>query len=316
MRVVTTTNIGPHHVEHFKKRFPKVEFNVYNNIEEAMKSLPEAEILITFGEDLTADIINQATNLRWIQVISAGVELLPFAALQEKNIVVTNARGIHAIPMAEYTIGAILQHVRRFLPIRDNQRAKVWDRMIRTEEAFEKALGVVGTGAIGSEIARRAKAFGMKTLGLNRDGHPVEGFDQVYPRDELHALLAASDFIVVIVPLTEKTRHMIGAAEFAVMKPTALFINVARGPVVDEQALIDALRAEKIAGAVLDVFEQEPLPPESPLWTLPNVFITPHQSAKSPRYMERALRIFERNLQRYIQGDTEWENRVCLNRGY
>lgn len=317
MKIISSASISNKHIAKIKDKLGPLDISVFSSIEEAEAVLPEAEILVTYGEDLTGEILQKSCKkLRWIMVVSAGLERLPWDELKELGILVTNARGIHKGPMSEYTLGVILQAARRSQELLVKQQQKNWDRSIRVDEIQGKTLGIIGTGSIGQEIARKAKAFGMVTLGVNRSGKPVEHFDRIFSRKDLSQVLGDSDYVVVIVPLTGETYYMVGTAEFETMKPSAYLINISRGDVVDEQAMIAALRTKKIAGAVLDVFSKEPLPVESPLWDLEGVIITPHLSGRSPLYMERAMEIFACNLEVYFQGRGKMQNIIDLERGY
>ncbi|TCS92848.1 D-2-hydroxyacid dehydrogenase [Hazenella coriacea] len=316
VHVVSTAKMSEKHQLLCKETFPGIRFSFFNEISEARGALPEAEVLITYGEDLTDEVIDKCTKLRWIQVISAGLECMPFQALQKKNIHVTNARGIHAIPMAEYVMAVLLQITRCTIPLMDRQRARHWDRSIRTGELAGKQIGIIGAGAIGQAIAERAKAFQMKTIGCNTDGHVRPNFDQMVQTQQVDELLTYSDFVVVTVPLTPETHHWIDEQKLNMMKPSAYLIHIARGAVVQESALLHLLQQEKIAGAVIDVFEQEPLPPEHPFWDLPNVILTPHLSGRSPLYMTRAMEIFIHNMKVYQNQIGNWINPIDLSKGY
>lgn len=316
VHVVSTAKMSEKHQRLCKETFPEVRFSFFNEISEALHTLPDADVLITYGEDLTTEVIDKCIKLRWIQVISAGLELMPFQALQNKNIHVTNARGIHAVPMSEYVMAVLLQITRCTIPLMAQQRAKQWDRSIRTSELAGKSIGIIGAGAIGQAIAGRAKAFQMKTIGCNTDGQLRPHFDQMLQTKQVGELLAHSDFVVVTVPLTSETYHWIDEQKLRMMKSSAYLINIARGAVVQESALLKLLQQEKIAGAVIDVFEQEPLPSEHPFWDLPNVILTPHLSGRSPLYMTRAMEIFIHNMKVYQNQMTDWINPIDLSKGY
>jgi len=316
MRIVATCPVSERHVARLLETVPTAEIQVCRDIAQAQPFLAAVEVLLTYGEDLTAEILDACPRLRWIQVISAGLELLPWQALQERQILVTNARGIHRVPMAEHTLGMILAFARRFWETFRNQGTATWDRSIRVEEITGKVLGVIGAGAIGGEIAQRAQAFGMRTIGLATVVRPLAGFDEVVDRTGLDRLLTESDYVVVAVPLTRETQGMIGARELSLMQTTAVLINIARGKVIDEEALLEALQSGKIRGAALDVFATEPLPADHPFWSLTNCVLTPHISGRSPKYMERAQEIFRHNLKVYMTGTGVMVNVVDLNRGY
>lgn len=314
--LVTTCPVSDKHLAKIREIAPDLDIHVFPSIGDAQDMLPSAEILITYGEDLTPAHIGVCTQLKWIHVISAGLELMPFPEIAARDILVTNARGIHIIPMAEYTLGMILMFSRRFAELYRNQLDRNWDRTIRIDELHGQTLGVIGAGAIGTEIAKRAQAFGMKTLGVATTAREQEGFDEMFGRDGMDEVLQRSDFAVVIVPLTPDTDRLIGEREIGLMKPTAVLINISRGRVVEEAALLDALQTGKIRGAGLDVFEQEPLPKDHPFWGMDNVVLTPHLSSRSPHYMERALAIFRHNLRVTRAGEGDLQNKIDPVKGY
>lgn len=303
--------------EELKARFPDEEFRFHNKMKEAAVDLDQAEVLISYGEDLTDELVEKAASLKWIMVISAGLDKMPFKALQEKDILLTNARGIHKTPMAEYTISMMLQVSRKAKELMENQRHHNWDRKVPMTEISGQTIGILGTGAIGSEVARLAKAFHMKTIGYNRSGGSVQNFDTIVDQEGINKLYEESDFIVNVLPSTPLTEGFIGAKAFAVMKTSAVFINIGRGTTVAESDLIEALREKKIHHAVLDVFEKEPLPEENPLWDMDNVTVTPHLSGISPQYQERAIEIFSDNLKLFRNNKlSEMINIIPYDRGY
>ncbi|MBF7083662.1 D-2-hydroxyacid dehydrogenase [Desulfallas sp. Bu1-1] len=297
--------------------FPNSIFHIHpNNNLEDLVILEECEVIATFGHDLNVEIIKRMPKLKLVQVFKAGVDTLPLKELHEKKVLVSNVRGIHRISVSELVFGCILALSQNLFTYRQNQQAHKWNRIIFKEEIFQKTIGIIGAGSIGQDIAKKAKAFGMYTLGLNTSGKPLAWFDQVYPPDGLGELLSASDYVLVSLPLTSKTYHFINEKHFTLMKPTSCFINIARGQVVNEQALVDALKNKLIKNAILDVFDQEPLPPDSPLWEMENVIITPHIGGVSPRYMERALEIFKHNLSVYLNQGNNFINLIDPARGY
>ncbi len=297
--------------------FPNVTFHLQpSSNSKDPQLLSECEVLATFGEDFDAAIIESMPRLNFLQVFKAGVDNLPLKELQKKGVLVSNVRGIHRNSVSEYVFGCILSLSLNLFAFRENQKDKVWFRNINREELFQKTIGVIGAGSIGREVARKAKAFGMYTLGINFTGRPVPHFDRVYPPGGISELLASSDFVLMALPLTEATRHFMDDRKFAMMKPDSCFINIARGRVVDEQALIRALERKKIRAAVLDVFEREPLPADSPLWAMQNVILTPHIAGVSPVYMERAMEIFRHNLSVYLGTGRNFINLIDLERGY
>ncbi len=265
------------------------------------------------------DLEERAPNLKWVQLLSAGADHA-MGSLQTSRITMTTASGIHATPIAEYTIASMLAFAHRFhLMIRSQQKHE-WLRAGfpgTVEELNGKTLGVIGYGSIGRETARLAQALGMRVLALKRDpgnrrdegwcpaglGDP-EGLipEKFFGPGQRQEILRESDYITVTLPGTKHTRQFIGATEIAAMRPGAYIVNIGRGEVIDERALIDALKAGKIGGAGLDVFEKEPLPKESPIWDLENVILTPHMSGANRGYMDKACALFADNLRRFSAG--------------
>lgn len=218
--------------------------------------------------------------------------------------------------MGEYTVAVMLDWVRKLSVFRDRQRERRWDPSIRVGELAGKTAAILGAGAIGQGIAKRLQAFDMKVWGVNTTGKPLPQFDQVGTLADLKPILEEADFVVVTLPHTPQTEGLLGEEAFGWMKPTSFLINIARGPVVVERALLRALNQRQIGGAVLDVFDQEPLQEDHPFWEMDNLLITPHISGRSPLYMTRALEIFERNLPVYLSGNGAYINRLDLSRGY
>ncbi|WP_025028886.1 D-2-hydroxyacid dehydrogenase [Caldalkalibacillus mannanilyticus] len=317
MNITSTAKMSEKHQHRIKELYPDHEYFFYDKLSTVEREvLAKTEILLTYGEDLTGAIIDQMPRLKWIQVLSAGLELMPFESLLKRDILVTNARGIHRIPMAEYTMGMILQMTRKSIELFQFQKQGVWDRSLRVDEVYGKTLGIVGAGAIGSEIAKRAKVFGMKVIGLRREKKQESSdFDEMVTFEERETLFRQSDFVVVLFPATPETIYCIGEKELSQMKPSAYLMNIARGKIVQEGALLKALQEKRIAGAILDVFEQEPLPADHPFWQLDNVILTPHLSGRSPYYMQRALDIFIENLAHYPNA-SNMMNPIDLRKGY
>ena len=274
--------------------------------------LGDAEALIAWKFPVEA--LDGARQLRWIQLTSAGAEQLLPARSRLDHVVVTNTRGIHVDLMADYALATMIMlnmHMPRFFA---DQQVRRWEQRLSVPLAG-KTLGVIGAGAIGAEIARRGAAFGMHVIAVKRTPGPVDGAAEVVTPDGLHGVLGRSDFVVLVVPVTAATRGMIGEAELRQMKPTAFLVNIARGSVVDEPALVHALRKQWIAGAALDVFEEEPLPADSPLWALPNALLTPHVAGEPADYARRVAEIFVDNLTRFRRGEP-FRNVVDFERGY
>jgi phosphoglycerate dehydrogenase-like enzyme len=257
------------------------------------------------GGRLGPDLMTAASDLRWLHLMGTGVDAVLFPELIESDIVVTNLRGVDIYNIPEHLLGMMLVFARDFLRLVRGQVGHRW--MHGEAHVFElggQTLGIVGLGAIGQGLAWRAKAMGMRVVGVRRTvSERPAGVDAVYPLDGLHDLLAESDHVAICLPLTPQTRGLFGAAEFAAMKSTAYLYNIGRGSTVDQAALIAALRANQIAGAGLDVVTPEPLPDDSPLWDIPNVFITSHNAVYTPYYAERGFERLRENLGRFQRGE-------------
>lgn len=295
----------------------RVQLELCRNREELSFHASGAEGLIITGR-VEESVLSSLPNLRWVQALSAGVDHLPLAYIRRKGIRLTNAKGIHQIQMSEFAMLLMLQWARRADMHFLNQVDKVWGKRVPSGELFGQTVGILGSGSIGQAIAAKASAFGMRTLGYNKSGRHIPGFDEIMTGpDGLRELLSQSDFVIMLLPATAGTKHFLGMEQFKLMKPSACFINLARGSVVHEEELIAALRSGVIAGAALDVFEKEPLPPESPLWELPNVILTPHVAGASPQYMTRSANIVFENIRRCLRGDQEpLLNEINLEEGY
>ncbi len=278
--------------------------------------LADAEALYGWIWHLPFNLLSRAPRLKWIQVMSAGVDRLPKEILQSR-ILITNAGGVHAIPIGEFVIYLMLSLAKQSARCFVMKQEKTWKRF-RAAVLHSQTVGIVGLGHIGREVARLAKGFGMRVVATRYSATKRGGsrhVDQTYPRDRLPDLLAESDFVVLAVPLTPETKRLIGEAELRAMKPGAYFINVARGEIVDEEALIRALEENRIAGAGLDVFATEPPPPESKIWSLPNVIYSPHIAGEIEDYEMRATEILCENLRRFSEGK-KLMNLVDPEKGY
>ena len=272
---------------------------------------------VVFGFVIPRDILALAPRVRWIATPATGIDHLRGTGVLEADVPITTVGGLFGPLIAEHVFAVMLTFAKRLPHFAAQQRAHTW-QMSRVTALEGRTVGLVGVGAIGSAVAVRAKAFGMRTLGLGRSnprGRHVAGVDRLLGRGELHAMLSQSDWVVVAAADTPDTRGMIGAAELAAMQPRAVLVNVARGSLIDEAALVDALRAGRIAGAALDVFAGEPLPPESPLWDLPGVLVTPHIATNVPEYLARAIEQFATNVRRFLVGEPLL-NQIDRRRGY
>ena len=313
---------------------PQVLFDYY--VPDARLIAPVAEF-ISYGDDDTApaglvdveavswwytvrhidDIVRSAPKLRWLHSGSAGVDrLLSPTIAGRTNLTVTDSGPAFEIAISEFVMAWILSVARRLPELDSQQRGKIWNSL-KQDEVYGRTVGVIGLGPIGRGVAARAKAFGMRTLGLRRTQAPVDAVDELLTGSTgMARLLAESDYVVLAAALTGETHALIGRQQLALMKPTAWLINIARGALVDEVALIDALRSGGIAGACLDVFQAEPLRQDSPLWEMPNVHIAPHNSGgMTDGVRDRQKALFLDNLRRFVDG-RPLENVVDVNRGY
>jgi phosphoglycerate dehydrogenase-like enzyme len=267
-----------------------------------LDSLADVEVMVGTNR-LAVEYFDAAPNLRWFQAMNAGLERLDRAGILQRGFAVTNGSGLAAAPIAEWCIAAMFALAKQLPTFIRSQERHAWERVRGGVVLEGKTCGIVGLGAIGRETARRARALGMRVVACRRT---VEGADpdcdEMLPYSDLHRLLAQSDFVVLCVPLTRETTHLIDAAALKAMKRTASILNIARGDVIDQEALIAALKDGTIASAALDVTTPEPLPPESELWDLPNVIITPHSSGASDRREGTGAALFLENLQRYLGG--------------
>ena len=250
---------------------------------------------------LVLPVVFRLLGLRWFHTFSAGVDSPAFQSLIDRGTILTNSSGASAPAIAQYVLAMMLARTKPLDTWREQQQRREW-RQIPSGELTGQTVGIIGTGAIGGEVARLAQAFGMHVIGARRSARRTRYVDEQLPLDRLDELLGRSDFVVLACPLTKETEGLIDERELRLMKPTATLINIARGRVVREASLVTALREGWIAHACLDVFEQEPLPETSDLWSLPNATITPHNSGFSPLQMERQMSIFIDNLARLVAG--------------
>ncbi|MCD6452607.1 MAG: D-2-hydroxyacid dehydrogenase [Acidobacteria bacterium] len=303
-----TWTIPDYWVEEIRKRCLQAEVIPVKSREELEREIEDADIY--FGWALPGEVLRRAKKLRWIHASAAGIRRHLIPELVNSEIIFTNSRGVFSEPIAEYVIGAMIFFSRSFNLAHRFQLERKWAQIEIVSEGglFElrgKTLGVVGYGSIGKKVAEKGKCLGMKVIAIKR--HLTEETSEegttLLPKEKLPTLLSESDFVVLTLPLTPETRGLIGEEELNKMKKTAYLINVARGKIVDHDALVKALSNGRIAGAALDVFPEEPLPKESPLFTLKNVLITPHISGISSNYWERVVTLFSENFRRFVKGE-------------
>ncbi|HKM68286.1 MAG TPA: D-2-hydroxyacid dehydrogenase [Candidatus Acidoferrum sp.] len=306
--------------EAIRLRWPAVRVVHLSDYDRLAQELPDTDIFI--GYSLRAKQLLDAKKLKWIHSTAAGVAQLMYPALRDSGILVTNPSGIFSVPMAEHTMGLLLALVRNFPDsVRYQDQSKwsqqeLWDQPQQLTELNGKVLLIVGYGSIGQELARRAKAFDMRIWGVSRSGKgDASHAEKIVPASQLHEVLPHADYVVISAPETPETRLLIGAPELALMEPSARIINVARGSLLDQSALIAALQQKKLAGAALDVTGPEPPPVNDPIWKAPNLFITPHTSAISDRLWPRQTTLLLDLLERWFAG-RDLFNQVDLHRGY
>ena len=281
---------------------PEMTFHSATTLEEARGPGATADVLLALAPVMTPELIALCPRLAWVQALTSGTEnLIAFPNLG-RDVLVTSARGAHGPQMAELAMLFMLWFSRSAPRFAANQAARKWERWPQPL-LLGKTVTIVGVGTISEEVAHRCRAFGMRVVGVSDSRAEARGFDAIHPRATLHGAVAEADYVVVLAPHTPATHHMIDAGVLAAMKPSAVLINIARGALVDEAALIAALRADQIAGAGLDVFETEPLPASSPLWAMERVLITPHIGGLSDSYHEQLLPIAIENLRAYVAGD-------------
>ena len=303
-----------------RARWPEMRVVHLPDYDELPAELPDTDIFV--GYSLRAEQLTHAKKLKWIHSTAAGVAQLMYPELRDSGIVVTNPSGVFSPPMAEHTMGLLLALARNFPDSTRHQdrshwgQQDIWDKPQHLTELSGQVLLIVGFGSIGRELAKRARAFDMRVWGVTRSGKgDTTHAERIVPTSQLEEALPHADYVVIAAPETTETRHLIGAKQIARMKPGARLINIGRGSLLDEAALILALDKGALAGAALDVASVEPLPPESPLWKAPNLFITPHTSAVSDRLWHRETALLMDLLDRWFDG-REMFNQVDFARGY
>ncbi len=290
--------------EDYKKtlepKFPELSIHAVAKEEEIGNFIEKMDILLTIR--ISDHLIKKASRLKWIQAMTTGVDYIIHLPSLSKEVLITSARGIHGPQMSEMAFLLMLALNRNFPQIIRNQDQRVWERW-PGKLLYQKKVGILGVGVIGEEIARKCKAFGMTVFGIDIVKRKVDAVDYFYGPEELLQVIQEVDYFIIVAPNTPQTQKLVGAKVFSSIKPTAFLISIGRGEIVDEEALIHALKTGQIAGAALDTFWTEPLPKDHPLWEIKNVIITPHVGGLSDIYVEQVLPIFEENLRRFLQGE-------------
>ncbi|HEV8183044.1 MAG TPA: D-2-hydroxyacid dehydrogenase [Candidatus Angelobacter sp.] len=306
--------------ERLQQQFPDHHFLQLQNYDRVPQEIADTDVFV--GWSLRPEQFVAAKKLRWIHSPAAAVHQLMYPELVRSNVVVTNSTGIHGPVVAEHAIAVLLALAKR-LPRAMQYQAKhewsqdkLWHEQPRPREVAGSTVAVIGMGGIGREFASRAKALGIKVLAVRENpSKGLSGADAVYSPEEIDEVLPQADYVLLCPPVTPATTGLMNAARLAKMKPDAYLINVARGPLIDEPALLDALQKRRIAGAALDVFNEEPLPSSSPFWLLDNILITPHTAAVTERLWERHYRLIVDNMKRFLAGEPLM-NQVDKHRGY
>jgi phosphoglycerate dehydrogenase-like enzyme len=292
---------GPVLADEIAERVPETDLRVAKSDDETRTHLPEAEVLVT--QRFEESFLDDADELAWIQGLSAGYDMYPLDRLESMGVRLTNASGVHAEPIGEQILGYLLVFERNIHTGVHQQRDGVWQQYYGGELA-DQTVGIVGLGAIGTRAAELCSGVGMEVLGTKRDlSEAPDAADEVFAPDDLDELLARSDYVVLACPLTEETEGLLDRAAFERMPDSGVVVNIARGGILVQDDLVAALEDGELRGAALDVFDEEPLPEESPLWDRRDVVLTPHMAGSTPHYWERCADIFAENYERFLAGE-------------
>jgi D-2-hydroxyacid dehydrogenase (NADP+) len=289
---------------YLKPRHPELDITTVGTRDAALKLAPKADILMAFGPQVRKDFFQDTPRLKWVHSLGTGTDGITDSPFLGKDVIVTATRGIHGAPISELAFLTMLAFARDFRRIERQRDAKRWERY--PGALLEgKTCGILGVGAIAEGLAPRCKAFGMRVVGISRTKRPVPGFDAMFSRAEMAQAAVELDYFVLLLPLEDDSRNIVDARVLAAMKPTAFLVNLARGGVLDEAALIAALNEKRLAGAALDALATEPLPPDNPLWSMPNVIVTPHIGGYYDNYPRDAAMQFEQSLAHFQAGRPE-----------
>jgi D-2-hydroxyacid dehydrogenase (NADP+) len=282
--------------------FPELRVHAVDHHDKVGPYIADAEILITFGPMMADHVLTEARKLRWIQALGTGIDGIADRPALKPGIIVTNVHGIHGAPVSEAALSAMLALSRGLPELVRNQDRRQWKRW-PARLLHNKTVGILGIGAIAEHLAPRCQALGMRVVGITGTPRPLAGFDRMVARPAMLGVMPELDYLVLLVPYAPDTKGLVGDAVFAVMKRDAYLVNLARGGVVDEPALIRALEGGRIAGAALDVFSQEPLPADHPLWSAPNLLISPHQGGFCDVYVDHAMPTITENIRHFLAGN-------------
>lgn len=313
MKALLTYDYGRENMDKIRELGYEILLRDERNIK-FTSELADVDVLVCYNPFKTLDITKLA-NLKLIQLTSIGIDQVPVDILKEKGILLTNNKGGYSIPIGEWIVLKLLEMLKNSRVFYEKQAKKIWKMDTSLLELYGKTIGFIGTGSIASEAAKRLRGFGVNIIGLNSNGRDVEYFDKCYSIDQINEMVSICDAVVVSVPYTKNTHHLINKEVFDNMKTGVYLVNIARGSIIDEKVMIENLKNGKIKEAALDVFEEEPLNSDSPLWDMDNVIVTPHNSWVSEmRNIRRYNTIYE-NLKRFISGE-KLINVVDLSKGY
>lgn len=299
VKVLILSEFARDYSERLTPQFPGVTFHRALKPDDAKPVIAEVDVIIAVAHGIPRDLIAQARSLKLVLALTTGTDAL--TGVLPSHILLTSTRGVHGPQMSELAFLHMLALNRNFPRLQQAQAKSQWDR--HPQPLLDgKTIVIVGVGYLSEHLAARCRLFGMKVIGVSSGRKHAPNFDEVYPRSALRQVAAQADFLMLLVPYSKDSHHLINAGVLAAMKPTAFLINIARGGVVDEAALIAHMRAGKIAGAALDVFSTQPLPPDSPLWHLPNTIITPNVGGHSDRFVDQTLTVVAPNLRAFIEG--------------
>lgn len=292
--------------EEYKKalgpKFPEVVIHAVRKEEEVGKFIEQADILLAIR--ISDELLKRASKLQWIHALTTGVDYIVNLPSLKREMIITSTRGIHGPQVSEMAFLLMLALNRNLPQVIRNQDRKIWERW-PGKLLWKKRVGILGVGVIGEEIARKCKAFGMEVFGIDIVKRKIDSIDVFYGPEDIVEVARKVDYFIIVAPYTPQTEKMVDSKVLSAMKPTAFLINLGRGEIVDEEALINILRSGRIAGAGLDTYCQEPLPPDHPFWEMKNVIVSPHVAGMSDVYVEQALTIFEENLRRFLKGERE-----------
>jgi phosphoglycerate dehydrogenase-like enzyme len=296
--------------------YPEVKFLFLTNKEKVSEEFVDCDVIFGTINSIPLELIYNNNNLKLIQLVQRGADGFNLEALKEKGIILSNISESHKQSITEYVFSGILFFAKSMNRVLLNQKNHIWSPLIRSGTIQNKNISILGTGKVGMEIARISKTFGMNTLGVSTKKQCLPYFNDIYTMKDIHTVLSVSDFCVVCLPLTESTRRILGRMEFQSMKSSCVLINVSRGEILDEEVLLDSLQKNKIRGAIVDTFKNEPLDVNSPFWGLENCIVTPHMAGYSGSYYEEAVMLLINNLNCLLSKSDSYLNVVNFSKGY